>query len=433
MIYLNQDLERERELKVLPYKPSNKSDKGFTLVELLIVISILAALAAAVVVVINPAEMLRQGRDSTRMREIGTLHRAISMLRIDTPAAPLGSSNTIHVSIPDDSSTCANLGLPIPPSGWVYRCVSAANLRNIDNTGWIPIDFTVMPRGSPLASLPVDPVNTVASSNFYVFVTDGRTWALASLMESERHAPSAGRDGGNDFARFEAGNNLALWTSASGLVGYWSFDGTGSIAHNQTVGLRDTSGRDNHGTASNANATGMAFVPGRVNNAVSFDGVDDNLEIGDRPTLNFHGTQPFTIEAWIRPAVAGHSGTIVGRYNGGFLGHYRFWLTGGRLDLRRWISPWSIITGTTILTANTWHHVVGTYDGTHKRLFVNGFSDAVPVASGSVANVNIRVLVGADLNLNNPIRFFNGLIDEVRIYNRALSAAEIRTIFNATR
>ena len=63
--------------------------------------------------VINPMEMLRQGRDSTRMREIGTLHRAISMLRINTPAASLGSSNTIHVSIPSDSPTCANLGLPL--------------------------------------------------------------------------------------------------------------------------------------------------------------------------------------------------------------------------------------------------------------------------------------------------------------------------------
>jgi len=416
--------ERERELKVLSYKPSNKSDKGFTLVELLIVISILAALAAAVVVVINPAEMLRQGRDSTRMREIGTLHRAISMLRIDTPAAPLGSSNTIHVSIPSDSPTCDNLGLPLPPPGWVYRCVSAANLRNIDNTGWIPIDFTVMPRGSPLASLPVDPVNTVASSNFYVFVTDGRTWTLASLMESERHAPSAARDGGTDFARFEVGTNLSLWTSASGLVGYWSFDeGAGTTA-------RDLSGRGNTGTLVN-NPT---WVEGRVGRALSFDGVDDFIEIGDRPTLNFHGTQPFTIEGWVRPAVAGHSGTIVGRYNAGITGNYFLTLLNGRLNLlyRPPEPPWNI-TGTTILTANVWHHVVGTYDGSHMRLFVNGSSDAIPVAPGLAHNVNIRVLIGARLSNNTPTVFFSGLIDEVRIHNRALTEAEIRTIFNATR
>jgi len=416
--------ERERELKVLSYKPSNKSDKGFTLVELLIVIAILAALAAAVVVVINPMEMLRQGRDSTRMREIGTLHRAISMLRIDTPAASLGSSNTIHVSIPDTSTTCDNLGLPPPPPNWSYRCVTAENLRNINGTGWIPVDFTSMFQGSPLASLPIDPVNTVDSGAFYVFVTDGRTWTLASLMESERHAPSAARDGGTDAARFEAGTNLSLWTSASGLVGYWSFDeGAGTTA-------RDLSGRGNTGTLVN-NPT---WVEGRVGRALSFDGVDDNLEIGDRPSLNFHGTQPFTIEAWVRPAVANHSGMIVSRYNGGIAGNYSLSFGAGRLAmlLRRAVSPWHIV-GTTVSTANVWHHVVGTYDGSHMHLFVNGSSDAVPMAADLSPSHSIRVLVGAQLHMNSPTGFFNGLIDEVRIHNRALSAAEIRTIFNATR
>jgi len=367
--------------------------------------------------------MLRQGRDSTRMREIGTLHRAISMLRIDTPAAPLGSPNTIHVSIPSDSPTCANLGLPIPPSGWSYRCVSAANLRNIDNTGWIPIDFTVMPRGSPLASLPVDPVNTVASSNFYVFVTDGRTWTLASLMESERHAPSAARDGGTDFARFEAGTNLSLWTSASGLVGYWSFDeGAGTTA-------RDLSGRGNTGTLVN-NPT---WVEGRVGRALSFDGVDDFVEIGNRPILNFHGTQPFTIEAWVRPAVANHGGSILNRYNGGIVGNYKFRLSAARLFISRQTSPYISLIGDTTLIANTWHHVVGTYNGNHMSLFVNGSSNAIPITSGSVSDSVIRVLIGASLHMNNPVHFFNGLIDEVRIHNRALTEAEIRTIFNATR
>jgi len=410
----------------------NNPSKSFTLVELLIVIGILAALAAAVVVVINPVEMLRQGRDSTRMREIGAIHRALSMFQVDRSTAPLGSSNIIHISIPDTSPTCANLTLPTPPSGWAYRCVPAAYLRRIDGTGWIPIDFTSVFQGSPLPSLPIDPTNTTASSNFYVYITDGRTWVLASLLESERHAPSASRDGGTDAARFEAGTNLALWTTASGLVGYWSFDGTGSIANNQDVGLRDTSGRDNHGTASNANATGMVFVPGRVGNAVSFDGVDDFVEIGDRPTLNFHGTQPFTIEAWVRPAVANHAGVIVGRFNGGVAGNYHFGFTGGRLYLHREVSPFTKVR-TTVLTVNIWHHVVGTYDGSHMRLFINGSSDAVPVASGSVPNVSIRVLIGARLQNNVPAFFFNGLIHEVRIHNRVLTEAEIRAIFNATR
>jgi len=290
-----------------------------------------------------------------------------------------------------------------------------------------------MPRGSPLASLPIDPVNTVASSNFYVFVTDGRTWALASLMESERHAPSAARDGGTDFARFEVGTNLSLWTSASGLVGYWSFDGTGSIANNQIAGLRDTSGRDNHGTASNANATGMAFVPGRVGNAVSLDGVDDFVRVGIG--TRYFPLPRFTICNWVRtPGLAS-----------GMTANGIFSLTFGLVHLLNGSGQFvvRIDDGTTLqsftvtpdnLHNNQWHHLCSTFDGTHLHMFINGVSRRSDLVTwqGTTRWSTNGVHVGVDNNHDIMYRF-NGLIDEVRIYNRALSAAEIRTIFNATR
>jgi len=366
--------------------------------------------------------MLRQGRDSTRMREIGTLHRAISMLRIDTPAAPLGSSNTIHVSIPDDSSTCANLGLPIPPSGWVYRCVSAANLRNIDNTGWIPIDFTVMPRGSPLASLPIDPVNTVASSNFYVFVTDGRTWTLASLMESERHAPSAARDGGTDAARFEAGTNLSLWTSASGLVGYWSFDeGVGTTA-------RDLSGRGNAGTLVN-NPT---WTSGRVGRALSFDGVDDFVRVLHSSSLNIANN--VTVEAWVNANATGDFPHIAGKQ---FSTEYAYGLVivGGRFMATMRRGPDGIISranSDVTVEIGRWYHVTMTFSRPRLRIYVDGTFRRETIVDHNIILNTENVHFGTpDGTLAG--RWFNGLIDEVRIYNRALTEAEIRAIFNATR
>ena len=290
-----------------------------------------------------------------------------------------------------------------------------------------------MPRGSPLASLPVDPVNTVDSGAFYVFVTDGRTWTLASLMESERHAPAAARDGGTDFARFEAGTNLSLWTSASGLVGYWSFDGTGSIANNQTAGLRDTSGNNNHGTASNANATGMAFVPGRVNSAVTFDGVDDHVGVGIG--TRYFPLPRFTICSWVRtPGLA--SGISM---NGIFS------LTNGLVHTLGGSGEFGmrIDDGTTLhwftaapdnLHNNQWHHLCSTFDGAHLHMFINGVNRrTVSVAwQGTTRWPTSGVHIGVDSN-HHTIWRFNGLIDEVRIYNRALSAAEVRAIFNATR
>jgi len=429
----NKNLERERELKVLSHKHSNKSYKGFTLVELLIVISILAALAAAVVVVINPAEMLRQGRDATRMGNIGTLHRTLSMFQIDRPGDSMGSPGVINVSIPSDLTDCDNLGLP-PIPGWVYRCVTAANLRNINGTGWIPINFTTMSRGSPLSSLPVDPINTVASGAFYVFVTDGRTWNFASLLESERHAPSAVRDGGTDSARFEAGTNPSLWASASGLVGYWSFDGTGSIANNQTAGLRDGSGRENHGTASNANATGMAFVPGRVNNAVTFDGVDDHVEVPNSASLNI--TSAITIEAWVRTTIASTNfrPAIVSKGEGAYLftiGEYVI-AEPKATGFLRIAGTWHFLRGNTSINDGSWHHVVMTYDGQRLMIYRNGISDAPPLSVAGNISVDTRALqIGSYATAG--ARFFNGLIDEVRIHNRALTEAEIRATFNATR
>jgi len=357
------------------------------------------------------------------MREIGTLHRAISMLRIDTPAAPLGSSNTIHVSIPSDSPTCANLGLPTPPPGWVYRCVSAANLRNIDNTGWIPIDFTVMPRGSPLASLPIDPVNTVASSNFYVFVTDGRTWTLASLMESERHAPTAARDGGTDFARFEAGTNLSLWTSASGLVGYWNFDeGAGTTA-------RDLSGRGNTGTLQPA--LGPTWTTGRVAGGLSFDGVDDFVNVPHSSSINL---STYTYEFWIRPRevhplwrqiINKGSGNIIERAPG-------IWFEPNSLRVS-FKQTNSLTTDIRIgsvraLTLNTWSHVVIVQRTNYQAIYINGMlSTESHVAFTPHLNIgSLRMGLAGDAPALMDL-------DEVRIYNRALTEAEIRASFNATR
>ena len=366
--------------------------------------------------------MLRQGRDSTRMREIGTLNRSLSMFQVDRPTTLINFPNTIHVSIPDTLSNCGNLGLPII-SGWSYRCVTPLNLRNTNGTGWIPVDFTTMFQGSPLASLPVDPVNTVASGAFYVFVTDGRSWTFASLLESERHAPSAARDGGTDFARFEAGNNLSLWTSASGLVGYWSFDeGTGTTA-------RDLSGRGNTGTLVN-NPT---WTTGQVGGALSFDGVDDFVNVGIG--THYFPLPRFTICSWNRTP-----GLAPGRTQNGFFsltfGLIHFLNSSGQFSI--WIDD-----GTTLhpfavtpdnLHNNQWHHLCSIFDGTHLHMFVNGISRrSDPFAwQGTTRHPTSGVHVGINSN-NLAVWIFNGLIDEVRIYNRALTEAEIRANFNATR
>jgi len=424
----------------------NNFNKGFTLVELLAVVAILATIVTATVVTINPIEMLQQAEDAVRLNDINSIHQVLTLFRSQRPGGSIGEPNIVYVSIPSASSTCVGAGLPALPTGWEYRCVTAANLRNIDGSGWIPVNFASIPGRIPFTILPIDPVNTAASGSYYIYVTNGTSWALATMIGSRRHASFAVRDGGTDFGRFEVGTNLSLWTTASGLVGYWNFDGAGSIAHNQTAGLEDMSGRANHGVASNANATSMAFVPERVDTAISFDGVDDFVRVSHTEIQNivFGTSTVFTLEAWAFPRAWANWAAIVNKARGACWGHTTngMWAeTGGFVcAMGSGVAPAECNpTGSSVHIwhrppLDTWNHIVCTANGTNLIMHVNGREVGRVLIAGlthpRTANTE-PLVVGRRTESAGPS--FNGNIDEVRIYNRALSAAEIMANFNATR
>ncbi|MFA5099189.1 MAG: type II secretion system protein, partial [Candidatus Paceibacterota bacterium] len=132
----------------------NSRPNSFTLIELVIVIAVLAILSAVVIITINPAEQMKSARDSRRAEELTTINKAISLYVADGGSS-LGSTNTVYVSIPDSSATCANLGLPTLPTGWSYHCSTSVNLQKTDSTGWIPVNFSSISFTTPLSSLPV--------------------------------------------------------------------------------------------------------------------------------------------------------------------------------------------------------------------------------------------------------------------------------------
>jgi len=186
---------------------SKKNLGGFTLVELLIVIAILAVLAAAVVIVLNPAELLAQARDGERSQDIKTLGDALAILVVDNSSVSLGTYKTVYISIPDTSSTCANItDLPTLPSGWTYNCVTEANLQNTDGTGWLPLDLSSTTGGSPIPSLPIDPTNN--ASYHYSYIPSTSTYGLSSNIESVKHRQS--NQSGVFTTQFTAGSNPNL-------------------------------------------------------------------------------------------------------------------------------------------------------------------------------------------------------------------------------
>ncbi|MCK9497426.1 MAG: hypothetical protein M0Q27_01185, partial [Candidatus Colwellbacteria bacterium] len=89
-------------------------------------------LAAAVVIVLNPAELLAEARDSQRITDMKTLKDSVDIWVVDNPNVSMGISQTVYISIPDTSSTCANISdLPALPSGWAYTTVQQKQTSRI--------------------------------------------------------------------------------------------------------------------------------------------------------------------------------------------------------------------------------------------------------------------------------------------------------------
>ena len=186
---------------------------SFTLVELLIVIGILAILTAAVVIVLNPAELLKQGRDSTRMTDLASLSSAIRNLQTQSESALSSSTaQTLYISVPDTSGTCANLGLPSLPSGYSYHCVPTASSTRVDGTGWLPVNLTASSIQS-LSRLPLDPTNTTSSGLYYAYIANPTTQTFSvyvSNLESAKYQSTPSTDGGVSSIAFEKGTNPSL-------------------------------------------------------------------------------------------------------------------------------------------------------------------------------------------------------------------------------
>lgn len=201
-------------IKVLSNKDLNQRSKmsaGFTLIELLIVIGILSILATVVLLVINPAQMIKQSRDGNRITEINQINKALLIYQAFGGSTGMGTHTKVYVSIPSSQADCSDLSLPPLGGGYTYVCSSSANYQKINGTGWIPVDLTSIQSssGTLFANLPIDPLNTVANGYYYTYIPG--SWALSATMESEKHVTTTAiNDGGSVSTRFEIGNNLSL-------------------------------------------------------------------------------------------------------------------------------------------------------------------------------------------------------------------------------
>ncbi|MFA5173352.1 MAG: type II secretion system protein [Candidatus Paceibacterota bacterium] len=187
-----------------------KESKGFTLMELLIVIGVLAVLTTAATLVLNPAELLKQARDSTRISDLSTLNEALSLYVTNVSAPDLdgGTDSCSTLCYTATTGVAANCD-----SRHTGKTTTIDATREVDANGWVPVDFADIPGGAPLAVLPIDPTNT--STYFYSYACDNtnKTFELDTVFESTKYLTTEdydAEDGGSSATTYELGTDPGL-------------------------------------------------------------------------------------------------------------------------------------------------------------------------------------------------------------------------------
>lgn len=230
--------------------------------------------------------------------------------------------------------------------------------------------------------------------------------------------------GSNSLASTTLGTTDAGTSLSQGLVGYWPLD------ENTGTSTSDKSGNGFTGTLTNSPTwTGS----GKFGAAVSFDGAQvsnsDVIDVGDQTTLEL---TTFTISGWIY-RVGACAWTTCPIFSKGMSGTTGYGLevveVGGaykaRLAIRDNLQQ---VDGTTTIATNTWYHIAASIDGKTVKVYVNGIleNEAVQTQTPNFSTETARI---GNRNSSNDVTH-NGRLDDIRVYNRALSAAEVRALYD---
>jgi hypothetical protein len=278
-----------------------------------------------------------------------------------------------------------------------------------------------------LGSLPQDPANTTSSGNYYTYGTNGTQFIITAIPESQKTKSALASNlplpGYPEVLAQGSNLGVSQLFSPSGLVGYWPMDeGTGTTA-------LDTSGNGGVATWSGTPVgTNGYYSTGKIGAyAGSFDGSTTQMQATVSGTIS-----QFTVSQWLNENNTGLGSIIADSFGGTSLypsyGSYfrvvnnnNFAATSsgyfGITNFNFWVGSWHLFTVTED-NATVYIYVDGSLQATSSRA----------VSGGSVTNPQLQM----DKNYNPyGTRDLIGSLDDVRIYNRALSASEIQLLYNA--
>jgi hypothetical protein len=198
-------------------------------------------------------------------------------------------------------------------------------------------------------------------------------------------------------------------------VGMWLFDdGKGDTA-------KDSSGNQSDGTLKN----GPKWVDGKFDKALSFDGSDDYVIAPDSTILNPY---PYTFSAWVKldkyNPDANTGAVVMGNYGGDLKGSIFYISNSGKLSIRP--HPGTDLKGNTTIPLQQWIHIATTLEGTNLKVYVNGKEDGSGNSSGYTGDILRSFVIGKASWYDGS--YFNGIIDEVAVFEIALTEAEINSI-----
>jgi len=203
------------------------------------------------------------------------------------------------------------------------------------------------------------------------------------------------------------------------LIAHWKMDDNAP-----TTVVVDSSGRGNHGNA--RSHTSALTAPGIINSSLSFNGAGDYIKISKERNL-ITGRNNFTIAGWYNLNNVSYIQNLIAWKEP--FSAVQFAITDGLGNTGIWAGSKWLMNSPANFTTGTWHHIAWTRNGNIWKAYIDGAQIGTDVIDGYSLNIpTLDYHIGAEATA--PSQFLSGLLDDVRIYNKALSLTEVKTIYS---